>query len=154
MKRITGATLATLAAAFSLSVVAYASHTGDTETVTPACADIAGAGFSLTSGVLGGSVSIDDAALEPVASCSSVTYTVYATWTTPGGKTLVRRESRQGDDVNEFVAGYSIRVPGNLTFVCVYVESTTSSGSVLDRAPNSGCINEGPGAPGGGGTYN
>jgi hypothetical protein len=126
--------------------VAYASH--DLDTVSPQCADLGGGGFSLTGGVVSGSLQIDD----EVNSCTSITYTLYVTFATPGGKLLTRSDSVQGNGT-PVVGGFSIRVPVFVTSVESYATSTDASGSLLDRGPDTGTITITSGSGGGSG-YN
>jgi hypothetical protein len=97
------------------------------------------------------------------ASCTTVDYTMWVSYQTPGGGTRVKVDRISGDgsaffDGRDIVQTFSVTVPPNLTSVCVGF--TTSSGqTILDTAPNAfsppstGCVVITPDSPGGGGAW-
>lgn len=114
--------------------------------VQPACADITGGGFSLNSGLVGGSIDTADG-----TSCRTITYTLYVIYTGPGGKQLTRSQSVKGSGTSGAVR-FSVRIPPSVTSVDTYVTSSDASGE-LDRGPDSGTIPVTEGSGGGTG-YN
>lgn len=143
MRRIGALTLAVFALALASGMTAYALPD---ENLQPPCADIVSGGFAVNNGAIEGSVDTADG-----TSCSTITYTLHATFTGPSGREQVRSQSVRGNDAPGIVR-FTIHVPPSVTSGCAFVTTSGSSG-VIDSAPDSGCEPFGPGSPGGG-AYN
>jgi hypothetical protein len=129
MARLIATTVATVAVALTGVLTATAAPD---EGLSPACADITGGGFSLVGGTLGGSLETADG-----TSCSSVRYTLNVTFVGPSGRTMERSQTVRGSD-SAGVVLFTVHLPPSVTSACVYATTTTSSGALVDRAPDAG----------------
>jgi hypothetical protein len=162
MKKVFLALVLVAATALAVGLPAGADTTGD---ALPACADIdndpgGAAGFNVAET---GRATVTGSVTVAAASCTTVDYTMWVSYQTPGGGTRVKVDRISGDgsaffDGRDIVQTFSVTVPPNLTSVCVGF--TTSSGqTILDTAPNAfsppstGCVVITPDSPGGGGAW-
>lgn len=147
MKRTVFAIAAAAALALVAAVPAGATHGGDAE---PACADITGgsASYDPATATVTGSVT------TAAASCRGVIYTMWVQYTSDG-RTMLRRAVIAGDDdalfgeEGDLVGVFTLHgIFSDADVVCVSFTSSRGT-EVYDYAPDAGCVEVGPGAPGG-----
>jgi hypothetical protein len=139
---------------------------GDVPKGAPACADITGGSVSYNVDYVLGTVPTNRSAAArsflAAASCPTVTYTLVVldgdggtatddqgTVEPTGPAVEVGRASAVGDGQAELLL--TADVDDDDRWVCAYVTTTSADGTVLDRAPDTGCIVDGENALGGGG---
>ena len=140
-----------IASAAALALVAAlpagADHGGETE---PSCADIIGgsAAYDPATGTVTGSVTTAS------ASCRGVIYTILVQYESDG-RTMLRRAVIAGDDdalfgeEGDLVGVFTLHgIFADAEVVCVSFTSGRGM-DVHDYAPDTGCVEVGPGAPGG-----
>jgi hypothetical protein len=153
MKKALVALLLTVGLSFAVTLPAAATPVGNEQ---PACGDLFGftdeivyhSDVTSPQNTVEATIHVND-----VATCKDVTYTMYVTYVS-GGKTRVRSLTLHGDGVNPFVSFLLANVfPDSGSVPCVYFESAKGN-SIIDRAPDSGCITAvvDPTSSGGGGT--
>ena len=134
MKRVLFALLLATGLSLAVALPAVADPVGGE---VPACGNITSGGaaynetFEPQNTVLG-SISLAD------VSCKDVSYTMYVTYTS-NGKEKTKSQTIHGDGVNEGLRFSIPNVSSDTGSVCVYYE-TAKGTNVIDRAPDTGCI--------------
>jgi hypothetical protein len=153
MKRVLLALVLATASALAITLHAAADPVGNEQ---PACGNITdgGAGYHLLSEPQQ-TVTGSDVLAAP--SCKDVSYTLYVTYTS-GGREKVKSVTVKGDGVTDFISPSLFQINNVLAdagdFPCAYSE-TAKGNSVIDRAPDTGCVPLTPDAqPGGSSSWN
>jgi hypothetical protein len=150
MKRVLLALVLATASALAITLHAAADPVGNEQ---PACGDIinGGAGYHVLSEPQQ-TVTGSDVLAAP--SCKNVTYTLYVTYIADG-REKVKSVTLKGDGVSDFIFFQINNVLADAgTQPCAYSE-TAKGNSVIDRAPDTGCVLLPPdSSPGGGSAWN
>ena len=130
----------------------------------PPCADmrVATPNYAFNAETGTGLLTLDVEVAEP--SCSAVDYRlVVLDGVEEGAATLtetsvagngVTRAGLSGDPGNQGFVSYVVPVTDDDPEICIYSESISSDGMLLDRAPDEACLYIGPGPGNGGRPYN
>jgi len=157
MKRFVLVALSATALALAAALPVGADTVGD---ASPACADIT-EGHAAFNFPAQGNATATGSLFTNAASCTNVTYTMWVSFATREGETMLKVATLAGDgsaffdDGTDFVGIFTVRVPKNVESICIGF--TTSQGStILDKAPDAfsppstGCVSLAQNESGGG----